>query len=49
MKEIWQKFKRVKSELKQLNNAEFKGVTDKVKDIRAKLKRIQESMNDPQK
>lgn len=36
----------LKTELKQLNNTEFEGVTDKLKDIRAKLQNIQEIMTD---
>lgn len=35
-----------KTELKQLNNTEFERVTDKVKDIRAKLQNIREIMTD---
>ncbi|KAH0658214.1 hypothetical protein KY289_026962 [Solanum tuberosum] len=47
LKEVWFKLKKVKANLKQLNNTEFIGVGNTVKDIRGKLQHIQEIMRDP--
>ncbi|XP_015160426.1 uncharacterized protein [Solanum tuberosum] len=47
LKEVWFKLKKVKANLKQLNNIEFIGVRNIVKDIRGKLQHIQEIMRDP--
>lgn len=47
LKAVWQKLKKVKASIKQLNNSAFKGVSSKVKDIREKLQYIHEIMRDP--
>ncbi|KAH0647454.1 hypothetical protein KY285_032702 [Solanum tuberosum] len=46
MKTIWWKFKKVKIELKELNNSEFKSVKDKIKYIREQLHTVQTDMID---
>lgn len=46
MKTVWQKLKKVKTELKQLNIREFQGLADKVKEIRRKLQELQVLMRD---
>ncbi|TMW83959.1 hypothetical protein EJD97_000352 [Solanum chilense] len=49
IKEVWRKLKQVRNEIKHLNHVEFRGVADRVKDIRNELQQVQENMNDPTK
>ncbi|XP_070035313.1 uncharacterized protein [Nicotiana tomentosiformis] len=47
MKDIWEKLKHVKNAIKELNVKEFNGVTKRIKDIRDKLKNVQEDVRTP--
>ncbi|XP_070057781.1 uncharacterized protein [Nicotiana tomentosiformis] len=47
MKDIWEKLKHVKNAIKELNVKEFNWVTERIKDIRGKLKNVQEDMRTP--
>ncbi|KAK4732288.1 hypothetical protein R3W88_025276 [Solanum pinnatisectum] len=42
MKEVWQKLKQVKNEIKHLNNIEFRRIANRVKDMRNKLQQVKE-------
>lgn len=47
MQGFQQNLKRVKVELQGLNNAEFKGVSIKVRELRTHLQQLLETMRDP--
>ncbi|XP_070018914.1 uncharacterized protein [Nicotiana sylvestris] len=47
MEDIWEKPKHVKNAIKELNVKEFKGATERIKNIRGKLKTIHEDMRTP--
>lgn len=44
MKSIWAKLKRMKSKFRQLNEAEFKGVTEKIEEARQTIQHIQKQL-----
>lgn len=45
MKDVWYKLKELRQVLKQLNNAEFRGVTTKMEQLRHMLLDSQEQLN----
>ncbi|XP_070011242.1 uncharacterized protein [Nicotiana sylvestris] len=45
--DIWEKLKHVRSAIKELDVKEFTGVPERIKDIRGKLKQVQEDMITP--
>ncbi|XP_033514857.2 uncharacterized protein [Nicotiana tomentosiformis] len=47
MKDIWEKLKHVKNAIKELNVKEFNGFIERTKDIKGKLKNVQEDMRTP--
>jgi len=46
MKTVWWKLKKMKNVLKGINNSEFRGVKDKIQQIREQLHQVQTDMLD---